>query len=495
MDAEIEKSSLFGQVFYPSRLEINQTEKDRPAKIRWRKSSTPGLLGFFISCWYLLSDTVTWLWLALYYLAELIASMYRGGEEKTPDFRHSVRVNFVLVFIGLTVAVTFVVLMLIFFIKGELFFPKENYINDSGTITMYQPAAQEHNMFLLNSANIWASTGVSVLKGDKVSVTASGSFYGSIADIEESAKYNYRYRYSVNKFRELDDSVIVKRKNQASIERFCVYGRDSLDWAANYHEILKGKANNKTIPLVEKTKPDLARFENKPQRVTKVNNGDRYPPRFGSLLLQIYGEGMIPSFVNDYSGGSPSIIQMPPQNKAEIFEFTANESGVLYVMVNDVYFPPEDEDFRAGFLSQPERIFRQYYRRDSTLTFNNGVLSDDSRKRVDSLLRVNPSIWYDDNVGEILINISVQRHQPLKMFFPDRFFLKFYRAIEKGLESRPLCIGFIILGALMLIFAFPFIIGKMKVLIGRMKGKRSQKRIDIKGIDGPLPEEDKKIEE
>ena len=410
---EIESTSLWEQVINPEPPEADLSDKDKPQRIKWRIEKPYSLRAFIIACWRLIIDVVRWLWLSFYQIVEYIAKVFNAKDKS--DYRHSVRFNLVLYLISVISAITVVVLMLIFFIKGVLFYPKQNEINDYGTITMTQPAAVEHNMFLLNAARTWAPTGISIAKGDRVTVTVSGSFYGSIADIEESAKRNLRYRYSINNFRAVDDSAIVEWNNNYCIENYCVFGRETIDWAKN--------------------KRRAVRLPKQDTSFVKYHNADRECPRFGSLLLQIHGEGVEPVYANHYTRTeAPAIIQMPPQKRGEKpFSFKAKTSGSLYVMVNDVYFPPEDSVFRHRFLDLDSAAFRSHFRRlfeeprVFDISFVDNRLSSESRNKVDLLLANTPRLWYDDNVGEVLLNITVQRGKAPRLFKLDGLFLRLYR--------------------------------------------------------------------
>ena len=319
-------------------------------------------------------------------------------DDKTEKNRF-VGLDFVLASTSIIAAIALVILMFVFFIREELFFPKQNSINSQGTITISQPAAVEHNMFLLNSAKVWANTGISVIKGDVVTITVSGSFYGSVADVVESAKKNVRYRYSVNDFR-TDGNTIHNYKDDKTIEKFCVYGRAPSD--------------------------------------TLSDNA----ARFGSLLIQIHEECAEHAFMNDTNapkGEKQKIIQVPPQQKYtkkdfEPFSFVAESSGILYVMVNDVYFPKEDSLFRNQIASLEKEAFQVHFHRVEKklgLVYyspkDTSHLIPKSQQALKNYLYENPDMWYNDNVGEALLNIKIQRKTQKHAMYIDSCFLWMYK--------------------------------------------------------------------
>lgn len=106
--------------------------------------------------------------------------------------------------------------------------------------------------------------------------------------------------------------------------------------------------------------------------------------QFGSLLCHIHSE----SAENAYDSDScKAIIQLSSGQKNS---FTAHQPGYLYVTVNDIYLTPEIlGKIEADTALQNELL---PYEKDLTKAYSN------------------PDLWFYDNLGEILLNISVTRH-------------------------------------------------------------------------------------
>lgn len=108
--------------------------------------------------------------------------------------------------------------------------------------------------------------------------------------------------------------------------------------------------------------------------------------RFGSLLCHIHSE----SAENAYDSDScKTIIQLASGQKNS---FTAHQSGYLYVTVNDIYLTDavlkkitESDTLKQELLPYGEKNFQQ-------------------------TARQNPTLWFNDNLGEILLNISISRN-------------------------------------------------------------------------------------
>ena len=408
-----------------------QKEADRPNDIRfkWNYDPKSHVFPFFYAIWDLVKNTVLYLWLGLYWCLEKVVSLFRT-DKRTPDYRHSVRVNFLMTSIYAFFSAIIIVLTAAFFLRNILFFPQRSSTNTYGTITRSQPASTEFSMFLLNSAKPWSPTGITVSKGDRVYVSVSGAYYGSMSDIEKAARYNKSKKYAVKDFIHLgDESKDPNSHNQIdSINHYCVFGREK--WDKHAH--------------------------------------------IGSLLLQVHPEGSIPSSKNRYHRetfwrrlfhhrDTVDIIQMPviraekqyskwPEfKKSKVFNFYASHSGTLSVMVNDVYFPKEDAEFRNRIGQLDSIQFRKLFGDEFSkgLSFRrdgSGTLTQASLDTMNTRLLKNPSVWYDDNVGEVLVNVKVERKRSQEGFAFDDLFLHAYLRAIRMFESSVFWIIVLILG-------------------------------------------------
>lgn len=113
--------------------------------------------------------------------------------------------NFIVLISALVMAALSLVAMFSFFLSQILLSTPNQYVNDRGTLVFTQPLATEHYMFLLNTADLWADSGIEVIKGDRVKITVSGSFYYDIAELAEASRENSTLLYSY--FHKLDGRV------------------------------------------------------------------------------------------------------------------------------------------------------------------------------------------------------------------------------------------------------------------------------------------------
>lgn len=264
---------------------------------------------------------------AVYWGIERIRCLFSDKKpERAPGL--SPRVNLVLMLSVVIVYFMMMVSMLTFFIKDVLLFRPETYINDSGAICFPQSCKQEHYMYLLNAAECWSNTGIKVLKGDCVTVTASGSFFSRISEMDSMARVNRTLHYS------------------------------------QVH-VLRNWQSDSTRPLWMYHEEDA---------------------RFGSLLVQIKDDYEMPS----HSSGEGKIIQLDTLTCGQAPHFRAKHAGVLNFAVNDIYL---NEGCEIGITKLKDTLHLDF-------TSYKNVIHNYKRR---------PQMWYDDNVGEILLSIRVDR--------------------------------------------------------------------------------------
>ncbi|MBQ4389397.1 MAG: hypothetical protein II824_05440 [Bacteroidales bacterium] len=91
---------------------------------------------------------------------------------------------------ALVVAVTFVLHYSLVFFKDDLLSPGTIRSNDKGALQMSESFEREYGVFLFNTSDLWADTGIRIEKGDHIRLAASGAFHSSIGDLKRDAQEN-----------------------------------------------------------------------------------------------------------------------------------------------------------------------------------------------------------------------------------------------------------------------------------------------------------------
>lgn len=259
-------------------------------------------------------------------------------------------VNFLILLSSIVLTVLLLIAMISFFLSQVLLPNPNQYVNDRGTLVFNQPLATEHYMFLLNSANLWADSGIEVIKGDNVQITASGSFYSDIYDLSDCASSNSRLRYKY------------------------------------FHQHHENSDINKYLLCPEKP--------------------------FGTLLFRI--ERPVTEALPLDS--VPLVKERRNESTHEI-TFDAPTSGILHFAVNDIVLTKDNIRSIARDPSQA------HLNVDEELFLN----------KMDSLNEKIACNWFDDNCGELLINVKVTRNVAKKnnIQFYDKMFIYCLRLIDR----------------------------------------------------------------
>lgn len=267
----------------------------------------------------------------------------------------SVRLNAFIFFSLCVIMLAVIASMIPFFLRNVMFFPHDYDMNSQGAMRMMQPCGKEQYVYLFNTAKCWDDTGIYIVEGDRVDISYSGNFFSNIQWKEESARLNKVHRYDAQPMRE------------KFLQKYCM-----------------------------------------------LKNQD-----FGIVMYQICKE------TDKRAGVDRPIIKTAPfcvfpsyRKKGETYEavqhiqFTAPQSGKLYVTVNDIYLNDATKDSILH-----SKLTQKY------LNLND---IDSFKKEAEKY----PEMWYYDNIGEMLLNVTVTRHRLHGTFFINDYFGYFYRGID-----------------------------------------------------------------
>ena len=63
-------------------------------------------------------------------------------------------------------------------------------VNREGAFMPRKSFGREYGLFLFNTSDLWANTGIRIGKGDRVRISASGAFHSSLEDLRRDAQSN-----------------------------------------------------------------------------------------------------------------------------------------------------------------------------------------------------------------------------------------------------------------------------------------------------------------
>lgn len=329
-----------------------------------------------------------WITYAVY---NLLHKVFTG---KWRGMKPSSGINIVILTIVFISGFVILIYLLLFLISDVIFAPNNAFVNHKGVVTVSQPCYETQSFFLLNSATYWTSTDIHISEGDKVYITASGSMYSDIGELNNAARDNKTLIYSRSVFGpfkpESDDTIGTQ---------YCIYGRYKRDRAK----------------YVEKN------------------------ARFGSLLYQIAlpHSGPVDYNTDNNKHAVNQVNFFTPLSKFGInktFCFRAEKSGTLYLTFNDILL--DDATIKKLIRNKPKSIWEDIAK---TISFEPTCDTVDViRKHIQ-----NPQIWFQDNVGEVLVNIRIERNihnsnMPLRKKIACRVFRYLDHCTTKPFWDSPL---------------------------------------------------------
>lgn len=344
--------------------------------------------------------------LCYYKIASLLAWAFSNRQEKFHSKINSARVNFVMFFCSIVLAIVLLVSTFFFFFNNVLLLDSNQLINDYGTIHMEQPCGIESCVYLYNTAQPWTNTGINIVKGDEVRISASGAFYGRVFDLVNSANKNDTLPFSFINPSVIDTSQSLYDTNVVSL---CMYNKKDAVFGSLLYQI---KKDNETI---------------------------------------IYDS-------RDDNDDNPHIIQ-DNHERSESFSFTARHSGELYVSINDIYL---SDKVLVLLRDMPKKNIEQHLEIEkindttkikSDSLFNIGLNWVKERKpknKLDTIVEYKLAklyalvhsdslfhkYWFDDNLGEILLNITVNRNVISSSNVGGSFMSHAYRRIDKFFDKK-----------------------------------------------------------
>lgn len=310
----------------------------------------------------------------------LIAELGKGS-------RRSMFVNFIYLLLVTIGIATFSVNLIVFLIYDVVLFQDEISINRAGAFVPTSSCDREQVLFVFNTSDLWADTGVQISERDEIKISVSGAFQSSLSEIEYAARTNRKPKYP------WIGNQVRREKHEAdeksdSIRALCP---DAYIGAILYRIVPDGD------PVIDVE----GRYDS--VRVLNPNHTFRKAGANGNLYFA----------VNDIYLTDPIIEQQAQENRNTIERkremIREKEKGNKFV------FDEENNRF-AGIDPSTEIDYetRDWLRHTLSLPLlcpigNSLCYAGPDFKRYFQNRR---DFWYDDNLGQIAVMIEIQRYIP-----------------------------------------------------------------------------------
>ena len=288
-------------------------------------------------------------------------------------------------FVLLAVFITVTVLTLTFsisYIKDVLLYKRDLTVTRNGVFMPNKSCGREYCLFLFNTSELWANTGIYLNKGDKFKMSVSGAFHSSVEDMRRDAE-----------------------NNNPCPEIRWIGGKQRQD----YSSALEFEAHSycyKKLFGFKKPKTDITTILQNDKLPYCVDSGTY----IGAILYRIAPEHQpwkdtVDKFIHVWK---PEI----GQNFHKVCS-----SGVLTLAVNDIYF--KNEASLRNYTSRFPIRFDTIFDADSVLKYDIG--KEDYKK-----------MFYNDNLGQILVCLEIQHPLTDGMLNP----LSAFRNLDTALELK-----------------------------------------------------------
>lgn len=315
----------------------------------------------------------------VYAIYNLLHRLFTG---EWRGMKSSSGINIVILTLVTIFSIVSLMYILMFLIRDVVLAPNNAYINSKGVVTVTQPCYETQSFFLLNAATYWTSTDIHISEGDRVYITASGSMYSDIGEVFEAADKNHSLLYQRSGFG------TTKPISLDTIDvQYCIYGRYKKDRTNNVYT----------------------------------------DARFGSLLYQIAQPHGGPIDYN--TDDKPNEVQQAnfcnKRGKSKTYKFKAKKSGTLYLTFNDILL--DEATIDVLIRDKPPQIWADINK--SMLGGNKDSISCLKNTIIEHV--GDPLIWFQDNVGEILVNVRIEKNiWKSDMRWYKRIACSFYRYID-----------------------------------------------------------------
>lgn len=260
--------------------------------------------------------------------------------------------NFLVFVTAIIISIVVIINSLIFFINDILLYPNNPTINKEGAIIPERSCNRQSVLFLFNSAERWANTGVQLQEGDEIKISYSGGFHSDVAGLKQAAKDNYRPKYEWINF------TTKSEPDTTALRKKLLYNKEDDAYFGSVLYTIAGE-----FGVQDDERESFRQIEK--DKLIKIK-------RNGTLFLSVNDIYLRNSVIEIYEDENKQIFKTEIITKQELEN--KNDSISLYYIKND------STVYVSGIK------FREYFQNDSIR-----------------------DIFFNDNLGAILVLIDINR--------------------------------------------------------------------------------------
>ncbi|MEG1622128.1 MAG: hypothetical protein RR330_02015 [Alistipes sp.] len=264
--------------------------------------------------------------------------------------------NFLLLAVTIILCLVAVICSFTFFLNDILLFQNKPKMNYAGAIIPQRSCSREYVLFLFNSADRWAETGIQLQEGDRIKVSASGCFNSDVTAVAHCVKRNERLKHRW---------VSTTSRDKAGIAQ-CLYADASAHFGSVLYQI-NGEMGCDNDTLTHK--------------IHQIDSSS------AQHFTKIKENGMLYFSVNDIYLSDTIILYYEALNR-RLLHCDSLDSAAL-TRYNTAQ-------------TDPDQVVRLFYHNNNGAVYVAG-------KQFREYFKENRDAWFNDNIGEILMCVEIER--------------------------------------------------------------------------------------
>lgn len=255
------------------------------------------------------------------------------------------------------------------YINDVILYENQLTINEQGAFNPRKTLNCEYALYLFNTADLWANSGIQVNEKDRIRINISGAYNSSVEGSVIAARENTEQRYHWLSYDNVPNTQDTTKEGKIARDLCIARGDNRFDFGSPMYAIF----------------PESGNLQSNPMKLSL-----KLTPQLDSLRQLDTNQKIASLWRNS--------ISLWEKEKSRKFR-RAGKTGTLYFAVNDMYFNNDEE-------------MQRYY----TIAHNfYGELF--SEKEINTRLD-RPKHDYEDNLGQLLVSVEIQRHVPYYFFYP-----------------------------------------------------------------------------
>jgi hypothetical protein len=277
---------------------------------------------------------------------------------------------FLLLLVVMVACVVAIIASLMFFVNDVLLYSNTPTVNQGGSTVLGRSCERESMLFLFNSADMWADTGISLRKGDRFRISYSGGFNSDVDALTDAAQNNQKPKHGLTTFARPD-------RGQNGKNRTLYTGDDSY-----FGSLIYSIAGEDGVGKKDR----IFQITQEKESMLKQISGKNRAKKGGRLYLSVNDIYLTDEIIGLYKKDNCDILKL---NKIKFDTLKNKDSLILRSQFNTL----KCKDSIELYLMKGDSIWLH----DTTF---------------EEHFKQNRDAFFNDNIGEVLVLVEIDRKVP-----------------------------------------------------------------------------------